>query len=261
MKDPHVKSLHYHVVPGPHVDYEKAVPITVETDEFTLHVNQKEATFEMKEHYATEEEAKAVADTFLRCWEVLIGLEQNPGDLKFGLQRADVVDRAPAETDSTVLNVHSSVHLHTAMDAVLHVSRGKFPSPPQDFAVSPDVETMYTRYRAFREGRESLLAMAYMCLTVLEASAGGRANAANKYSIAKPVLDMIGKLCSEMGCPDEARKTPKNGPYVPLSGQEKDWIAQVIKAIIRRAGECDYDPRATFRQLTLNDFPRLNKVK
>jgi hypothetical protein len=96
-----------------------------------------------------------------------------------------------------------------------------------------------------------------MCLTVLEVSAGDRTNAASKYGIAKSVLDMIGKLCSERGSPDEARKTPRQGAYVPLSGQEKNWIILVIKAIIRRAGECAYEPKDRLQQLTLNDFPKI----
>ncbi len=231
--------------------------MTVETEEFILIVDSKGANFQMKAHYPTIDEARTVAEAFFRRWEVLIGLEHNPGDLMFTFQDADVIDRAPVESNSTIINVHSTIEIHSTVDAVIHLSRGKLPSAPQKFDLSPDVETMYMRYKAFREGRESLLSMAYMCLTVLEASAGDRANAAKKYSIAKLVLDTLGKLCSQRGRADEARKTPRNGAYVPLSDQEKDWIVQVIKAIIRRAGERAYEPKARLRQITLDDFPNI----
>lgn len=257
MNDPHVKSLHYRLIPGDSVDYERAEPITVETPDFVMKVGATEATFEMKTHYTTKDEAKARVDSWLRCWEVLVGLEHDPGDLSFSFQRADVIDRAPSETNAKIVNADVHFHIDITTDAAAHVSRGKYPSSPRNFALSPDVETMYIRYKAYREGRESLLSMAYMCLTVLEASAGGRPDAATKYCIAKPVLDKLGTLCSERGDPQEARKNPKSGTFVALSNTEKEWITMVIKALIRRAGECAHDPKAPFLQLTVNDFPKL----
>jgi len=257
MNDPHVKTLRYRVITADNVDYEKANPIVVDMDSFTLNLDSNYANFEMKVHCATKEEAMEIVDTFIRQWDVLIGLEHDPGDLKFVFHNIDIIDRNPDITNSTTLNIHSSFHAHTAMSVALHASRGKFPSPPSCFSLSPDVETMYTRYKAYRAGRESLLSMAYMCLTVLEASAGSRPNAAIKYAIAKPVLIKLGTLCSERGGPGEARKRPKNGIFSPLSSQEKEWVAQVIKTMIRRVGEHEYNPKASLTQLTIDDFPSI----
>ena len=65
----------------------------------------------------------------------------------------------------------------------------KYPSPPLDLAISPDVQTMHDRYMNYLQGREPLSSMAFFCLTVLENSAGGRKAAARKYQIAKRVLE------------------------------------------------------------------------
>lgn len=254
MNDPHVRCLHYRIALGEDVDYEKAAPLAVETGDFVLKVDSKEAVFEMKSHFPTKDGARATAEAFLRRWEVLSGLEQDPGDLKFVFHHADIIDRAPTPASTRIVNLQGTIHMHAGMKAAVHVSRGKFPSPPRNFALSLDVETMYARYKAYREGRESLLSMAFMCLTVLEASAGGRASAAKKYSIAMPVLNRLGYLCSERGGPEDARKTPKGRAFVPLSGQEKEWVTQVVRALIRRAGEQAHDPAGSLPQLTMQDF-------
>ena len=101
-----------------------------------------------------------------------------------------------------------------------------------------------------------------MCLTVFEASAvvnnkskkHKREKAAKKYFISEKVLKELGTLCSERGGPEEARKS---GEFVPLSAHEKEWVAQVIKASIRRIGEYAKNPNAALPQLTMGDFPQI----
>ncbi len=116
---------------------------------------------------------------------------------------------------------------------------------------------MYLRYKAYRKKRETLASMAYMCLTIFEASAGGRKEAARQYNIANAVLDKLGKLTATKGNREEARKFPKDGKFDPLRPKEKEWIVSVIKELIRRAGEYAYDPNAKVRQLSMKDFPDL----
>ena len=114
---------------------------------------------------------------------------------------------------------------------------------------------MYLRYKAFREGKESLLSMAYMCLTVLETSAGGRSRAASKYSISKAVLNKLGTICSEKGDKNQDRKAPKKGAFAALTVSESEWVIQVVKALIRRVGEYAYRPTASLPAVTISDFP------
>jgi hypothetical protein len=116
---------------------------------------------------------------------------------------------------------------------------------------------MYLRYKAYRKNHETLASMAYMCLTTLEASAGGRKEAARQYNIANAVLDNLGNLTANKGNREEARKFPKEGKFEPLRPKEKEWIVSVIKALIRRAGEYAYDPNAKLKQVSMRDFPDL----
>jgi hypothetical protein len=167
------------------------------------------------------DEAKAVVEQYVRAWDILIGLEQDPGDLQLVFDHADIIDRSPDTSDKNVVNLQGHVSAHVVVsdsgigsDSVvsLHVSRGKYPSFPKNFSASPDAETMYLRYKTYRQKREPLTAMAYMCLTILEAGAGGRKEAARRYSIDDEVLGTLGKL---------------------------------------------YDPKAKLKQLSMKDFPDL----
>ena len=257
MNDPHVKALYYRVVPGKNVDYDRAPPIEEDIGEFKISIDGSTAVFEMKTHCATADEARAVVDDYLRRWEVLIGLEHDPDDLRFAFKHADIIDRSPPATDKDVVNLHAHISAHVTVsgDVSVHLSRGKYPSRPNKFAVSPDVETMYLRFRAYCQNRESLTSMAYICLTVLEASASSRKNASKQYCVDYAILDVLGKLCSTKGDVAEARKAPKGGQFIPLSQKEREWIVSAIKMLIRRAGEYAYDPGASLKQLTMKDLP------
>jgi hypothetical protein len=257
VNNPRVNALHYRVVVGKDVDYNNAAPLSEATEDFEFSLDGKTAIFKMKGHYSTANEAKAVVERYLRAWDILIGLEQDPDDFRLVFDHADIIDRYPDMNDRNILNLqgHVSAHVVVSSKVSLHVSRGKYPSFPKNFSASPDAETMYLRYKSYRLNRETLTSMAYMCLTILEAGAGGRKKAARQYNIEYAVLDTLGRLASTKGNPAEARKFPKSGEFKPLSPKERDWIISVIKAVIRRVGDYAYNPRAKFRQLNMRDFP------
>jgi hypothetical protein len=260
MNDPHVRKLHYKVLIDDSTDYNNVPPINEETESFRMFMDGKTATFEMKIHFSTEQEAKALLEDYLKRWEVLIGIEHDPEEIRFRFARADIIDRMPSSQENHTVNLHSAVHdiIRPSDAALLNVARGKYPSLPNRFALSPDVETMYVRYKAYRENREPITTTAYMCLTVLENSAGGRRRqVAVQYNIQKEMLEKLGELCSTKGDVREARKAPKKGEYISLTQKERDWIQAVIKTLIRRGGEWAYDPNAKFPQITMADFPSL----
>ncbi len=259
MNDPHVKALHYRVVVEKNVDYNGAEPLHQITDDYEFRLEECEAVFLMLRHYPTANEARAVVEPYLRSWKILIGLENDPDDLRLVYEHADIIDRSPPKTDGNTISLHAHVSSHVIVsdNVTLHVSRGKYPSLPISFSSSPDVETMYLRYKSYRQNRETLTSMAYMCLTVLQASAGGRKEAARQYSIDHEVLDTLGTLSSIKGSPEEVRKFPKNGMFEPLSPAEREWIIQVIKAIIRRVGEYAYDRKMKLKQIVMDDFAGL----
>ena len=96
--------------------------------------------------------------------------------------------------------------------------------------------------------------MAYFCLTVLEADAGGRRKAAVKHSIHELVLGKLGELTSDRGDRSTARKMSKV-PVRPLSGGEIAWIEETIKRIILRMG--DQRPLAELPKIMMTDLPPL----
>jgi hypothetical protein len=113
---------------------------------------------------------------------------------------------------------------------------------------------MYQRYKFFRQGKEPLTSMAYMCLTVFEASAkNDRNNAGKKYNVSHNVLNKLAAMCAK-GDEFEARKVPKEGIYDPIKPEEREWIIRAIKILIRRAGEWAYDPEAPLKKITMADI-------
>jgi hypothetical protein len=145
--------------------------------------------------------------------------------------------------------------MYVSGQVTAHISRNKFPEPPKEFVASPNAETMYLRYKAYREGRESLTAMAYMCLTVLEATAGGRTKAATGHSIDEKVLITLERLTSVKGSPQEARKFPKRGSFDPLVPEERQWLIEATKALIRRVGEREANRTTPSKQIKMSDLP------
>ena len=264
MNDPHVDKLYYLVKQKEDVSYENAQPLFEETDGFQVVLNSKEAVFTMKKHFATEQEARTIVDEYLKKYKIIIGIAHSPDELSFVFERSEIIDRNP------IVNACDAVLPHITIEATATVAgtltlfkiRANFPELPKRFALSADVETLYLRYKLYKEGRELITSMSYMCLTVIQASAGGkntkeqRENAAKKYNIHLDILNTLGTLCSIKGDRVEARKTT-DGNFIPLIQQEKNWIESVIKILIQRLGEHAYDPNAHLNLLTMSSLPPL----
>ena len=118
---------------------------------------------------------------------------------------------------------------------------------------------MWGRWTGYMNDRESLASMASMCLTILEAGAGGRpderrTSAAAKYGVARDVLELLGDLTADVG---EAQTGPE--AHVPRrrphTRAEVGWIELVVPRLIRRAGAVAYDPGSTWPEIRMADFP------
>jgi len=259
-----VKALHYDVVSSEFLDFENAAPIVHETAEFKMRLADDSACFEMKGHVSTMDEARAIVEPFAKDWEIQSGLEHSPGDFRLVFKRAEIVDQEQEsprrrEDGPKVVSVRGTAHVHSSMDAILHIHRGAYPTPPTKFLSSPEVDMMYQRYKAYQEGREPLASMAYWCLTVLEASTGqrqgARAAASAKYYVDLEVLSKLGSLSSEKGGVEARKAKALHQDYTP---EEKAWIHAVIKRLIQQVGELAFDPQGTLLQLTMAEFPALN---
>ena len=264
MSDPHVEKLIYRVIIPDHTDYDNAPPISGENDEFNLKLSKDQLVLECKPHFASENEARAVADSFLRAWEVSIGLRQSPDELSFRFLSSTIIDRSPPQESGnrTDINVSASELVGLSDEVDANVSRSKFPAPPQSFVSSPEVEMMYSRYSSYRKGKESLLNMAYWCLTIVEGSTRvskkKRRTAAGKYGIGIEVLNELGRLSSEAGDETEARKFTTESTFAPLTPDQKTWVESVVKKLIERMAEYAHDPSAKLTQITMSDLPTIS---
>ena len=223
-----------------------------------MRLSEGVAKFEMKEHYASEEEAKSVVEEFLRAWEIDSALRIGGTGMLFAFERAQVIDRNPPPPGTVLVAVPTGRLTVRAHAPTVHVTRRAYPAPPAVFRVSPDVETLWQRYQFHRQGSEPLPGMAYFCLTRLEASAGGppkaREKAVTKYAIDKKVLDKLGELSSERGDPKTARKATAMARF--HTPAEVAWTESAIRAIIRRVGEVVAGATG-LPVITMKDLPRL----
>ncbi len=251
MNDPHVSALVYRVKHVATVDYDKAVPLEYETADFKVKIDKLEARFEMKQHFATAEEARNIVEPFIREWEFAANLDQGPGEFELLFSNAVIEDRNPTPG---VVHVQAAEMILLSDSVTLHIGHGKYPEPPKGIAVDADVEAMALRYGRYREGKDTLAGMAYFCLTVLEQAAGGRDGIPAMFGVASSVVKTLGRLTGEKGG-SEARK----GIGLPheFTGAERTWIENAVKRLIWRAAEIARNPASAQTLVTMADLPKL----
>jgi hypothetical protein len=258
VRDPHVDSLTYQLVLSERTSFvENVKPIEDENDAFSMRLDDSVVTFEMHEHHASEASACQAVEPYLRAWEVHDALRTGRPEIRFEFERAQVIDRnpPPPPQPGEPVTVEGTATLSTkvSISATGTVTRASYPKPPKDFALDPDVETLWQRWEGYLARRESLQAMAYFCLTVLEHGHGGRAGAASHYSISKKVLDTLARLSTNTGDQRTARKV--TGRLRPITDAEIAWLGAAVKALIQRGGEAAAG--ASPSPLTMGDLPPL----
>ena len=256
MNDPHVVALNYKIEHHSSVDYDRASPLDRSEDAFEIHVERNNVRFAMKRLYATKSEALEAVEGYVRAWEHLAALQNGPNEFKLIFDGAEIEDRDPtpgvAYANPKPLRVVASLG-----EPTIHVSRGAYPRPPsRRMEFSRDVTLMFDRYVRYRSGRGYLADTAIFCLTILEKSVQAKKSrrkaAARHYDMEYSVLDEVGRLCSQKGGA-EARKA--QGVDQDLSGQERQFLEEAVKAIIRRAAEVAADPNGSRGTILLSDLP------
>ena len=253
--DLHVVSLRFLLRHNERVTYVNPKPLEFETDEACFQLADGNLTCEMKTHFSTAEAARLAVDPILKAWEADADLQSNrAGELRFEFGGAEIVDRSPTVPGVIRGNIHVVLRpLRVSGEIVsAHAERDHYPEPPGTFRLNPDVESMVHRYLNYQNELEPLSGMAYFCLTVFEAQAGGRREAAKTYEIQKAVLDMIGKLTSKYGSPSTARKART---LRPLTGPERAWLEAAVRKLILRLGETHTAARLPL--ITMSDLPSL----
>lgn len=258
MNDPQVVALNYIVEHGNAVSYENAAPLRdCKSPEFDLTVEDNIARFELKRHYADEDEARAAVEPFIRHWEFMSEMRGGPSSFRLRYTNPEIIDRNPPPPEPGVQHIRASVHLGGTLSvkAELTVLQTHYPPLPTGGSVDPDddaVVKMKRQYEMYRLGRLSLAHMPYFCVTVLEKEYGSRAGAAKKCGVSKKVLDKIATLASEKGG-EGARKA--GGADHEFTNEEKRFLNQAVVEIIIRTAQVAADDSQPLPQITMADLP------
>jgi hypothetical protein len=244
--EPHVSSLTYRLGTSDFFEFENPADLTFDTQDFKGRISAGVLTLEPKLHFTTEEEARVLADPFVRAWEFDAALCQGRPSFHFEFQGSMIIQGSSGH-GSSLSSLNLAVSALTNLQVKILGTR--YPDPPIGFTVTPEVEVLFKRLSQYWSGKELLLGMAYSCLSFVERVVS-RNSAAKQYNIQIDVLDKLGELTSTRGDERNARKFGTR--ITPLSGEEVTWIEETIKAVIRHLGT-----RRPGVILTLADLPPL----
>jgi hypothetical protein len=198
-----------------------------------------------------------VIEPVLRAWELEASIRGNLYWIRFNFEKAEIIDRTPIIPGKPLNFVHvGGASMVGFTDcAIVKVGWAKYPEPSLIFRVTPDVDSLWFRYKGYIEGREPLLAMGYFCFTLLKTIAGGNLKKMARYlGTDVNVLKKLSELTSTRGDRATARKISTQSMR-PLSGPEATWIQSVIKVLIFRIG--DTRDIAKLPKIKMADFTNL----
>ena len=265
MNDPHVTALHYWVEHDDSVDYDIAVPLCHEDELVKVHLEKRELTLHPKEHYASSQEAREAVAGFIRNWEFDATVEAGSRQFELKYMYADIIDRKPAPSPPGVVNASMSARAgFPKVSLHLTVGKAKYPSPPARLELdssNPTALAMLSRLDRYHQGRETLAAMSYFCLTVMWDSAKiakGTTSAMQAvrdyYAITPNLQGRVSDLSTNRGG-GEARKG--TGLQREFTNEERGFLLAAVKAFTRRAAERAASPDANLRMITMADMPPL----
>lgn len=205
---------------------------------------------------------KEAVEGFVRRWEFESALRVGSAAFKMMYAGVDIIDRNPPPPGVVPISgTFRSRPVRTQARLPKRVS--EYPSPHSGRPIEPDHPDalfMLSRLDLYRQRREPLASVAYICLTVLEGSAAPgvrgrdqrRAKTAGYYRIEKKILDVVGALSSEKGC-SLARKS--GGSNDAFTKQEVQFLEASVTAFTRRAAEKAADPIANLPLIAMADLP------
>lgn len=255
MRDPHVVSLTYQLNTDESVTFD-APPLQHETNAFALRLADDVLTVEMRAHFATIEEARQAVEPLLTSWAAYVALA-NRNEIAFEYEDVEVVDRDPtAPGDDVVLRPNAGIYRVSFSEPSIHITRAKYPPPPEHFEASLEVEFLLRRYRRCLDGREQIIPLAHFCLTVVEAKGPGRSRAGKRLNISSSVLNRMGDLTAQ-GDLESARKWSGGEHNRPLTEKERRWLQEAVRLLILRLGGYNARPDGPFQKITMADLPPL----
>lgn len=138
MRDPHVVSLQYRLEADPGVTFQNPPPVEDETETFRVRLDNGVATFQLKDHFPSEEAARKIVDAYVRAWEIATALRHDHQEIKFVFEDAEVVDRDPPPPDSLGIIAVAGVYSVSAVGAAtVQVSWSDYPHRPRGLRFRP----------------------------------------------------------------------------------------------------------------------------
>lgn len=232
MRDPHVEWIEYEMKAT--WLFDSPPPVVWETPVFEAKLAHGVLRVELRDHFATAVEARAVVEPCLQAWEIDVGLTYGRREMTLAFTQSHLVDRDPLPPGSTIGGA-GTIMCGASVSATGQVIKKAYPAVPTNFRATPDVVTLWNRFEGFESGREPLATMAYFCFTLLKNCYGCVDAASKALSVDKTVLKKVSELSTNRGDPSTARKmTPQ---LTPFTATEAHWLNAAIRALIRRVGE------------------------
>ena len=137
-----------------------------------VHLEKRELILRPREHYASAQEAREAFESFIRNWEFEAAVEASSTHFQLTYLDADVIDRNPTPLPAGVVAASAApVRFRIEVSrAQGRVGKPKYPSPPGRMELdsnNPPALAMLSRLDRYHQGRETLAAMSYFCLTVM----------------------------------------------------------------------------------------------
>ena len=255
MNDPHIEALYYEIGTGSDsISYGDPPAISFENQIGAFNLADGKLTIELSEHFSDETQARQLVDPFLRSWEIETDLTANLGQIRFTYRNSKIIDRDPPPPGTSQVIYAQGIESMEAIggNVTVKITCGKYPEPPGAFSTTPDVELAHLRWTQFREGKETLPAMAYFVLDLIQTKLGGLTQAAEALQISRNVLTKVRVLSSWKGDASTARKAD----FQVMTGGESRWLEAAVKKIILRLGE--HASGEPLTKLTMSDLPELD---
>ncbi|MGD9711832.1 MAG: hypothetical protein AB7V46_07185 [Thermomicrobiales bacterium] len=269
--DPTVLALYYKVSPVELVEFENLALGQFTNDGFDIEIDDAgNARMAPTSHYATEAEARNALEPLLRAWEINAAIQFGDGRIRFTFRFKNSTIQDRAFGDGKNLTATLSAQSQLTANAVISEKHERLPTPPSNFALSDEVERIWFRWTAYREGREPIASVAYYCITVLEnwiileqAQLGNsigkrevRRHAGSRLGFENAVLNDFAELCSEVGDYSQRRKEHAHDDTLkrPFTETEIQWMERILLKVTERIGQYSANSGVIFKSLGKGDI-------
>jgi hypothetical protein len=233
-----VQQLTYQVSYGPFVTVPDGLVQSISIPAMRIEISGSVVDVFPVDDLATEDGARELVESHLRAWEVAVGSKNRWPVFSFQF-RGSLIAR-----DDGLTGV--STQFGIPIEAIHSIAFTQLPQPPERSINEPWAEGIWAQVQQFREGKARLVAAAYMCLTILEASTDGqrqphehkRSAVTRLYGLDETKLKKLGELTAVSDV-EQGRKIGQGRPG-PLSPEELQFIEaamyEMLDAAVRFEG-------------------------